>query len=317
VSGPGLRTPLPPRGPSSLAARPEVSVCIATTRPAGLARLLESLARQKLPPGLAMEVVVADDAPGDASRAAAEAWEGPGPLRRLEVGARNVAAARNRAVDAAAGRWLAFVDDDETVEEEWLAAYLERVRAGFADGCFGPVIPRLERVVKPWLDPEFFYARPRHPTGTLLAPGDLRTSNAWLRASLFQGRRFDPAYGRSGGSDTELFGRMLRSGARFEWCDEARVVEWIGPERHRLRWLARRAFRGGVVWTRIERERGARRGGWRGLVRALAAGGALAAALPWSLLAGLRAAARVGLGLATQAGHVWAHLGRDFEEYGE
>jgi len=295
--------------------RPEVSICIATTRPAGLVRLLDSLARQKLPPGLGIEVVVVDNAACEASRAAAPAWRGPGPLRRCEEPLRNIAAARNRAVDEANGRWLAFVDDDETVDEAWLAAYLERARRGESDGFFGPVLPRLEELATPWLAPELFYSRPRHPTGTILGRADLRTSNALVRAALFQGRRFDPSYGRSGGSDTELFGRMLRSGARFEWCDEARVVEWIPRGRHRPRWLARRAFRGGVVWTRIERAGAMERSGRRGVVRALGAGLLLAASLPLAALAGRRALLRRWLRLCTQAGHVWAHLGRDFEEY--
>ena len=295
--------------------RPELSICIATTRPAGLARLLESLALQKLPPGLGVEVVVVDNAPSEDSRAKAPAWRGPGPLRRFEEPRRNIAAARNRAVDEAKGLWLAFVDDDETACEAWLAAYLERARRGESDGFFGPVLPRLEEVATPWLAPQLFYARPRHLTGTILTRADLRTSNALVRAALFQGRRFDPAYGRSGGSDTELFGRMLRSGARFEWCDEARVVEWIPRERHSPRWLARRAFRGGVVWTRIERSGAMERSGRRGVARALAAGLLLAASLPLAALAGRRALLRRWLRLCTQAGHVWAHLGRDFEEY--
>jgi succinoglycan biosynthesis protein ExoM len=296
-------------------ARPEVSVCIAASRAAGLARLLESLARQKLPPGLTLEVLVVDDAPSDASRAAAEGWRGPGPLRRFEQPRGGIAHARNRAVDEAAGRWLAFVDDDETAEEEWLAAYWARAKRGEADGLFGPVLPRLEQPGPRWLDPEDFFARPRHETGALLGVSDLRTSNALLRAPLFQGRRFDPAYGRSGGSDTELFGRMLRSGAHFEWCDEARVVEWIPPERHTPRWLARRAFRGGVVWTRIERARRPARTSRRALARGLAASALFALVLPLALLRGRRAALRAWLRLCTQAGHVWAALGRDFEEY--
>jgi succinoglycan biosynthesis protein ExoM len=289
--------------------RPTISICIATTRPAGLVRLLDSLTRQKLPPGLALEVVVVDNAPCEDSLAAALAWRGPGPLRRFEEPVRNIAVARNRAVDEANGHWLAFVDDDETVEETWLAAYLERARRGESDGFFGPVLPRLEEVATPWLAPGSFYSRPRHRTGTILARSDLRTSNALVRAALFQGRRFDLAYGRSGGSDTELFGRMLRSGARFEWCDEARVVEWIPRERHTPHWLLRRAFRGGVVSTRIE---GPSR---RALMRAILGGVVLAATLPIAALGGRRALLRRTQRLCTQAGHVWAHLGRGFEEY--
>jgi len=297
------------------AARREVSICIAASRAAGLARLLESLTRQKLPPGLALEVLVVDDAPCAASRAAVAGWRGPGPLRRFEQPRGGIAHARNRAVDEAAGRWLAFIDDDETADEDWLAAHWTRAKRGEADGVFGPVLPRLEQPGRPWLDPESFFARPRHETGALLGVRDLRTSNALLRAPLFQGRRFDPAFGRSGGSDTELFGRMLRSGARFEWCDEARVVEWIPPERHAPGWLARRAFRGGVGWTRIERARRPARGEGRALARALAAAALLALALPFAVLRGRRAGLRGWLRLCTQAGHVWAALGGDFEEY--
>jgi len=289
--------------------RPEISICIATTRPAGLARLLESLARQKLPAGLGLEIVLVDNAPCEDSLRAALAWRGPGPLRRFEEPVRNIAGARNRAVDEASGRWLAFVDDDETVGEIWIAAYLERARRGESDGFFGPVLPRLEEAATPWLTPELFYSRPRHRTGTILARSDLRTSNALVRAALFQGRRFDLAYGRSGGSDTELFGRMLRSGARFEWCDEARVVEWIPRERHTPRWLLRRAFRGGVVSTRID---GSDR---RALARAVLGGVFLGTTLPIAALGGRRALLRRAQRLCTQAGHVWAHLGRDFEEY--
>jgi hypothetical protein len=177
------------------------------------------------------------------------------------------------------------------------------------------VLPRLEAVATRWLDPALFYARPRFETGTLLGRADLRSGNALLRAALFQGRRFDPAYGRSGGSDSELFGRMLRAGARFEWCDEAWVEEWIPPERHTPRWLARRAFRGGVVSTRIERA-GAKAPSRRGLARAVAAGALLAASLPFAALGGRGKALRRWLRVCTQAGHAVAHLGRDTEEYG-
>jgi succinoglycan biosynthesis protein ExoM len=287
--------------------RPEVSICIASTRPTGLVRLLASLARQKLPPGLTIEVIVVDNAPCEASRAAAQTWTGAGPLRRFEEPVRNVALARNRGVDAAAGRWLAFVDDDETAEEDWLAAFEERASRGEADGFFGPVLPRLEEVVTPWLDAEAFYAGPRFATGAILGRGILRSGNALVRASLFQGRRFDPAWGGSGGEDSELFGRMLRAGARFEWCDEARVVEWVAPERHTPRWLARRAFRGGVTFSRMERKRGAP----VGLARPLAAALALGAALPLAALRGRRAALRTWLRLCTQAGHLHARLGGD------
>jgi succinoglycan biosynthesis protein ExoM len=152
-------------------------------------------------------------------------------------------------------------------------------------------------------------------SGVPVPAADLRTSNALLHRSLFEGRGFDPSFGRTGGSDSELFGRMQSSGARFLWCDDARVVEFIPPERHRLGWLSQRAFRGGCVSTRIERSA---RSTNRGLsaARAIAFAGALLLFAPLAALWGRRRLARVWLRVCIQAGHLWSLLGQSYEEYG-
>ncbi len=294
-------------------ARPEVSVCVATyRRPASLARLLESLWRQKLPDGVGLEVIVVDNDPeGTAFHGAA----GDAPERWLHEPRRNIAHARNRAVEAARGEWLAFVDDDEVVGEDWLLRYLARAASGGWDGLFGPVLPRLEVASSSWLDVDAFFGRPRQTSGTAVGRDRVRTGNAFVRRRLFEGRRFDPGYGLSGGSDSELFGRMLDAGARFGWCDEAPAEEWIAPAQHSLQWLTRRAFRGGFVHSRLEAARAGRVSSRERLLRALGLGLGLAAFLPVSLLAGRARAARVWLQLCVQAGHVWALTGRHFEEY--
>jgi succinoglycan biosynthesis protein ExoM len=169
--------------------------------------------------------------------------------------------------------------------------------------------------VTPWLDVETFYTRRRHPTGELLGAGDLYTSNALVRRRLFDERSFDPAYGLTGGSDSELFGRMLRSGARFLSCDEALVVECIPPERHRLGWLAQRAFRGGCVHTRIARSSTVGDSSRRAL-RAAALLCGFTVLMPLVAFGGRRALARIVLRICTQAGHLWTLMGRSYEEYG-
>jgi succinoglycan biosynthesis protein ExoM len=291
-----------------MTAQPDISICIASyRRPEGLLRLLDSLHRQKTPPDLCFEILVVDNDPDS------EAAPLPG-VRVLHEPRRNIAHARNRALDEARGAWIAFIDDDEEAEEGWLAAYWRLVERREADGFFGPVIPRLAPRPGAWLDANRFYTRPRHPTGTPIGKAEVRTSNALLRRALFRERRFDPAYGRSGGSDTELFTRMLDSGARFLFCDEARVVETVPVERQRLVWLTRRAFRGGVVSTRIARARRPRQLR-RATVRAGFALAVLAALLPLSALAGRAAATRVWLRLCIQAGHLWNAVGGGFEEY--
>lgn len=290
--------------------RPDVSICIATCRrPEGLARLLDSLGRQKLPQGFALETIVVNNDPARPL----DLEPRPG-LVVLEEPRRNIALARNRALDAARGRWLAFVDDDETAEEGWLAAFLEAREAWDADGFFGPVLPRSQGPEAGWLDLETFYTRPRHQSGALLAAEGARTGNAFLRGALFETARFDARFGRSGGEDAELFARLRRAGARFRWCDAARVHEWVPSERRRLSWLMRRAFRGGCVSARLDRD-GSR--GLRIAGRALLGGLVYAAALPVAALSGRRGAARLVLRLCVQAGRVWGALGGGFREYAD
>jgi len=295
----------------------DFSICIATyRRPLGLARLLDSLERLKLPSGLRIETIVVDNDEGGSARSIVESRvDSLDPIRYCIEPRRNIAHARNRAVSQARGEWLVFIDDDEAAEEDWIAGYWELIERAQCDGAMGPVLPRLEEVVTPWLDVETFYARCRHATGEPLDAGDLYTSNALVHRRLFDERGFDPAYGLTGGSDSELFGRMLRSGARFLSCDEARVVEFVPPERHRLGWLAQRAFRGGCVHTRIARSNAP--GDWLNRVlRAAALLCGFAALAPLAALRGRQPLVRVVLRICTQAGHLWALMGRSYEEYG-
>jgi glycosyltransferase involved in cell wall biosynthesis len=295
----------------------DVSICIATyRRPEGLSRLLDSLDRLKLSIGTQVEIIVVDN---DCEKSAASVVESRSgslePIQYCVEPRQNIALARNRALSEASGEWVLFIDDDEVADENWISEYLKLVEREPCDGAFGPVLARLEEVVTPWLDVETFYTRRRHQTCERLAAGDLSTSNALVRRSLFDEHSFDPAYGLTGGSDSELFGRMLRSGAQFLWCDEALVVEFIPPERHRFGWLAQRAFRGGLVHTRLSRS--VARGGSVGrVIRVLAQLCGFALLVPLAAFGGRRATVRATLRTCTQAGHLWALMGRSYEEYG-
>ncbi|MBW2693612.1 MAG: glycosyltransferase family 2 protein [Deltaproteobacteria bacterium] len=295
----------------------DVSICIATyRRPEGLSRLLDSLDRLKIPIGTHVEIIVIDNDREESAASVARSRSGSiGPIRYCVEPRQNIALARNRALSEASGEWVLFIDDDEVADENWVSEYLKLAEREPCDGAFGPVLIRLEEVVTPWLDVETFYTRRRHPTGELLAAGDLYTSNAFLGRRLFDERSFDPAYGITGGEDSELFGRMLRSGARFLSCDEALVVEFVPPERHRFGWLAQRAFRGGCVHTRIARSSTPGDSSKRAL-RAAAQLCGLTVLMPLAAFGGRRALARIVLRICTQAGHLWALMGRSYEEYG-
>jgi succinoglycan biosynthesis protein ExoM len=296
----------------------DVSICIASyRRRAGLARLLASLARMKVPDGVTVEVVAVDNDPAsDPADAPAPDAAGGIPMRWLREPRRNVAYARNLAVANARGRWIAFVDDDEAVDEGWLSAYWERAGEGECDGYFGPVLPQLDTWYTPWLDLSF-YERRRFVSGTRITSDGAHTGNAFVRSALFRDACFDPAFGQSGGEDTALFRRLNARGARFEWCDEAIVHETVPASSHRPGWLLRRAFRGGCVHAQIEQELGRVPSRSAAVTTAVAAAGALLAGAAASLIFGRARALRTLLPAAVQAGKAWGHLGGAFLEFAD
>jgi succinoglycan biosynthesis protein ExoM len=283
----------------------DVTICIASQRPDGLARLLESIGRLKRPPGLALEIVIVHNA---AQPAAADRAPDPGaPVRHFCEPRANLSHVRNRSVEEARGRWLAFVDDDETVHEGWLAAYWSLAETHDCDGFFGPVLPRLEPAASAWLDARFF-ARERFASGTPIRERGARTGNAFVRRGLFEEFSFDPAFGRTGGEDSDLFRRMQARGRQFLWCDEAQVDEFVPAERQRVGWLTRRALRGGATYVRVEaRTASSRR---RQLARSVLKALVVLVGLPLAAALGRRVALRGWLRVCVQAGKLCGLLGR-------
>lgn len=129
--------------PSGLRSRRlELTVAICTRdRPEELRRALASLAAQIQPPA---EVLVIDNAPSDGrTRELVErGLPGLSGLRYLEEPARGLDFARNRALAAALGDVVAFLDDDAVAEPGWTRALLEPfqkdLKVAAVTGCVGP-----------------------------------------------------------------------------------------------------------------------------------------------------------------------------------
>ena len=113
-------------------ARPVVSVVMANYNGARhLARAVRSVLDQTLE---ALELIIVDDGSKDDSLAEiARAAEGDQRVRVLrQAGNGGPAAARNRALDAARGRWIAILDSDDLMAPDRLRALTAR---GEADGA--------------------------------------------------------------------------------------------------------------------------------------------------------------------------------------
>jgi succinoglycan biosynthesis protein ExoM len=64
-------------------------------------------------------------------------------------------------------------------------------------------------------------------------------------AKPFDGLRFKPELGRSGGEDTAFFAAAHNRGARIAYAPDAIVTEAVPAQRATFRWLLKRRFRAG------------------------------------------------------------------------
>ena len=99
-----------------------------------LARALRSLHAQRLPPGVDLEVIVADNGSVDASVEVA----GEHGARTILLGTnRGVSHALNRGIDLSRGEWVVLLNNDVDLAPDWLAILLDaasRADAWFATG---------------------------------------------------------------------------------------------------------------------------------------------------------------------------------------
>jgi len=230
----------------------DVSICIATyCRPLLLKKLLDSLLKLKLPDDFTVEIIVVDNDRAHTAREVCNKFKNKSklPISYLIEPQKNIALARNRTIREAKGNWIAYIDDDEIADENWLISLCQTQKKYNADGVTGPIIPSYSEDIPKWMIRGKFFERNRYRTGE--NPGkELRTGNMLIKRTLTSKESFDPYFGKTGGEDSDFFRRLKdKKKVRFVWCDEAIVREFVSRERTNLRWILRRAFQGGMVNT--------------------------------------------------------------------
>lgn len=262
----------------------QISVCICTyQRPKWLARLLLALSNQKTDGLFSYSIVVADNDAHESARATVEEYAATSPVRvdYCVEPAKNIALVRNKAIGVSRGNWIAFIDDDEFPVETWLWSLLRATEIHRAQGALGPVRPHFEETPPPWVKKCGLYDRPEHETGYLVPWRESRTGNVLFRSDILtRGTApFDERF-PNGGEDQDFFRRMMESGARFIWCNEAVVYETVPPIRWNKKVMMQRALlRGRNTLKHAE-------GNNRGVLKSLIAVVIYSLALPFLAVAG-------------------------------
>lgn len=243
-----------------------ITIAITTFRRASQLRALlatvdESLTEVRT--GVRLDVVVVDNDPDASARAIVNAHTmaaSGSALAYLHETHAGIAAARQRALDAARGAdAIVFLDDDVVPLAGWLPAIIHAWEEFDADAVMGFVKYEWPPQASPWIVAGGFMRRDAHATGTELAT--LATGNALIDMRTVQrlGLYFDDSLGLSGGEDS-LFGEQLvAKGGKIVACLESVVLDEVPGERTTRSFVRRRTISHGQgrVRMRLQGRRGA------------------------------------------------------------
>lgn len=139
-------------------------------------------------------------------------------------------------------QFFLMIDDDEIAEQDWLATMVQSVGGYGIVG--GPVHPLFERETKAKNHPVYHPAYSQSGEVPLIyGSGNCLITRPFLEKLL----PLDVTFNHLGGADTDFFHRAKRDGAKFYWCENAKIYETVPEERLALKWLFARSLRIGAL----------------------------------------------------------------------
>lgn len=226
-----------------------IDICICTFQRPHIVTTLKSLSCLDTPPDWDVRVIVADndDTPSAESLVLSTASTLPFPVHYVHAPARNISIARNACLDASASSdYMAFMDDDELADRNWLTALMSRMTSSqdYA-AVLGPVDAIYPAICPAWMRTGNF-----HATRPVFVRGEIITGyscNLLLKTSVVNSLhlRFRTELGKTGGEDSVFLSTLYQNGGKITYAPEALLQEPVPENRASLLWLMKRRFRSG------------------------------------------------------------------------
>lgn len=223
-----------------------VVLCICTyRRPESLAKLLEALCSLHLDVNLSIVVSDNDESKQGVAVATSLRPDYPFSIHAISELNAGISAARNSATSKALTLnpdLVAFLDDDEWPEPQWLKELMriqEEKNADLVGGPTQPVFP--EGTADHLLNNNYYGADLDLPDGSFcrLEAG----GNFLIRASVLEQYAptfFHPSFAHSGGEDLAFFTLLAQDGYSMAWAANAIVHEPVPAARLEDGWLKKR-----------------------------------------------------------------------------
>jgi len=223
-----------------------VSIIVPTfRRPEGLQIALNSLMRQNAG-DLELEIIVADNDPKGSAKSFVTKFAKTATIKThyLHVPEPGVSNARNGALAAAKGRYLAFLDDDQEAGEDWLNTLVGISKKYKSALSFVPTLARIPGQSKYDAYLTDFFSR----HGPKLKEGKIKEffgcGNSLLDTHLctLPNPAFDVELNETGGEDDLLFSELQNQGIDIAWSRNAVCYEDIRPHRATPDYIKIRSF---------------------------------------------------------------------------
>ena len=238
---------------------PDISVIVCTyNRADWLREAIESLTKLETE-GYSYEVLVVDNASSDntpevVAKAAGNAACAVRYVREAEPG---VSFARNRGLEESKATWIAFFDDDEIAEPDWLLQLMKAAAEHDVKIVGGGVQLKLDedsdRKLKPWvrvmlgctetMGPQMYDGKRVPTTGNMLIHTEIFEKIGMFRTDLVEG-----------GEDTDVYHRARKLGYEAYHAPQALTHHQIPPFRIEPKYLRSTSMRMGSHIARREYE---------------------------------------------------------------
>jgi len=235
---------------------PIVSVVVCTrNRAECLRRCLDHLADQTAG-SREFEVIVVDNVSTDATKNVCDSFATRLGIRYVLECELGIGHARNAGLRAAQGRFVAYVDDDVNIEQNW-ATEIIRIASEIQnlDGMGGPQRPYFTSRPPSWFK-EKYACKMVKEGPCFLEPGQVfTTTNAAVRRDVLVSlggfdTNLGPVTGRTRfGEDTDLFLRLWQTnpGARLYYSPRLAVRHLMHPDRLPVSAIFKRLFAIGIA----------------------------------------------------------------------
>ncbi len=223
----------------------KIAVCISSRRrPEGLRTLLESLNRISVPEGIDVRIIIVENDDQNYSEQLVNEFKGKSVhnLYYFLETKQGLAFARNRSVREADGAdFCCFVDDDQTVANDWLSEMVRCQKEFDADGVWGTNPPVFKNKVPDYV--QEFHNPESLKYGTIVDKAF--TNCLMLRKKILDQMEgpFDTRLNFSGGEDSYMTLLFSKNGGIIRGNPYAVAYEMVPEVRTTLKYILRRTYR--------------------------------------------------------------------------